>query len=96
MRTKLGSSKKNDAFGADETLPLVILIVVRANPPMLDSVLTFAERFIPSEERMRAMGYAMTQARLACSFAESVRPESLVLKPGEWKQKMPQDVASRS
>uniref|UniRef100_A0A7S0B3X7 VPS9 domain-containing protein n=1 Tax=Pyrodinium bahamense TaxID=73915 RepID=A0A7S0B3X7_9DINO len=84
-----GSGEHGDAFGADASLPLFILVVLHANPPMFNSVLTYCERFIPPMQKLTEQGYALTQAHAAASFAESVRPADLNgLQPGEWERNM--------
>lgn len=78
---------QGDAFGADESLPLFILVILRANPPMFSSVITYAERFTDRAQMLTEQGYALTQARAAVSFAATVRREDLTgLAPGEWER----------
>ncbi|OLP91022.1 hypothetical protein AK812_SmicGene27340 [Symbiodinium microadriaticum] len=64
---------KDDAFGADEALPLFILIMVRANPPMMASVLSYAESFTARQQLRTEQGYALAQALSN-------------LSPGEWER----------
>lgn len=76
-----------DAFGADASLPLFILIILRANPPMFNSVLLYAERFSPRAERLTEQGYALTQAKAAVSFITSARRSDFQgLELGEWER----------
>jgi len=78
-----------NAFGADDSLPLFILVVIAANPPMLHSVLAYAECFISREQMLTEQGYALTQARAASSFVECIRGEDLAgLEAGEWDRRM--------
>jgi len=77
------------SFGADASLPMFILLVLRANPPMLSSVLAYVECFTTRAQMLTEQGYAVTQARAAASFVESVRPCHLVgLAQGEWHYHM--------
>lgn len=88
LRARLGTAGagEGEAFGADDSLPLFILVVLRANPKMFSSVLAYAECFTARAQMLTEQGYALTQARAAVTFAESVRPEHLAgLRPGEWE-----------
>merc|ERR1739848_850002 len=58
-----GSGSFADAFGADSSLPLFILVVFRANPPMFSSVLAYTEHFAERRQLLTEKGYALTQAR---------------------------------
>lgn len=76
----------DDALGADVSLPLFILVILRANPPMLESVLTYIERFTPKAQLLTEEGYAHVQARAAVSFAQNATARDLAgLRPGEWE-----------
>ncbi|CAL1162108.1 unnamed protein product [Cladocopium goreaui] len=82
-------TSQDNAFGADEALPLFILIIIRANPRMLDSVLSYAERFTTSDQRRTEQGYALAQAQSAVEFSKRCRKEQLSnLKPGEWESSL--------
>ncbi|CAK9100393.1 unnamed protein product [Durusdinium trenchii] len=91
LKSKLaeGQSKssQDNAFGADEALPLFILIIIRANPPMLHSVLSYAEHFTTSDQLRTEQGYALAQAQAAVSFSSSLRDKEQLsnLRPGEWE-----------
>jgi len=86
-RGSLGKARsQDDAFGADEALPLFILIVVRANPPMMASVLSYAERFTGREQLRTEQGYALAQAQAAVSFSATLQRQALSLSPGEWER----------
>lgn len=85
-------TSQDNAFGADEALPLFILIIIRANPRMLDSVLSYAERFTTSDQRRTEQGYALAQAQSAVEFSKRCRKEQLSnLKPGEWESHIESD-----
>jgi len=88
-------TSQDNAFGADEALPLFILIIIRANPPMLDSIVSYAERFTTSDERRTQQGYALTQAQLAVEFSKRCRKEQLSnLRPGEWESHFENEAAT--
>lgn len=83
------AERKDAAFGADDALPLFILVIIRANPPMLDSVMLYVDRFLTKEHGVTEQGYALTQVQLGVSFTASVRPDRLLaLRPGEWERNM--------
>jgi len=76
-----------DALGADESQPLFIMVMLRANPPMLNSMLAYIELFTPKQLMLREQGYALMQAQGAVAFCEHVREQDLGgLEPGEWDQ----------
>ncbi|CAJ1350940.1 unnamed protein product [Effrenium voratum] len=82
----LCKTSQDNAFGADEAVPLFILIIVRANPPMMASVLSYAERFTTRDQQRTEQGYALAQAQAAVSFSASLRAQELSnLAPGEWE-----------
>lgn len=85
-------TSQDNAFGADEALPLFILIIIRANPHMMDSVLSYAERFTTSDQRRTEQGYALAQAQSAVEFSKRCRKDQLSnLKPGEWESHIESD-----
>eukprot|EP00930_Biecheleria_cincta_P027596 TRINITY_DN19356_c0_g1_i2.p1 TRINITY_DN19356_c0_g1~~TRINITY_DN19356_c0_g1_i2.p1 ORF type:complete len:1159 (+),score=199.59 TRINITY_DN19356_c0_g1_i2:187-3663(+) len=83
--SKSGARAQKEAFGADEATPLFILVVLRANPPMLESVLMYAERFTGRAQRLTEQGYSLTQLRVAVSFIADIQSNKLNLQPGEWE-----------
>jgi len=68
--------KSEQAFGADESLPLFILVVIRANPPKFSSVLDYVEQFTTRAQMRTEQGYALTQASAALSFLMACKQES--------------------
>lgn len=85
------AAKDQEAFGADDLVPLFIMVVLRANPPMFSSVLAYTEALTTRTQMFTAQGYAFTQFQGAEAFTRSVGPESLAgLAPGEWERHMPQ------
>lgn len=84
-----GRRPGSTAFGADESVPLFILVVLRARPHQFSSVLAYCERFTSREERLSKGGYALTQASSAAAWPIGLRKEGLVgLRQGEWESHM--------
>merc|ERR1712124_42726 len=89
LTAQFRKSRSERAFGADELVPLFILVVLRANPPMFNSVLLYTERLTTRMQMLTEQGYALTLLRAAVSFTETVSARDLVgLAPGEWEQHM--------
>lgn len=83
------SSATRRDFGADDAFPLFAVVVLRARPPMLASVMDYTELFTPRKQLLSERGYALTQLRLIVSFAETLQGRSLAgLEPGEWERRM--------
>eukprot|EP00927_Polykrikos_kofoidii_P077013 TRINITY_DN74005_c0_g1_i1.p1 TRINITY_DN74005_c0_g1~~TRINITY_DN74005_c0_g1_i1.p1 ORF type:complete len:1270 (+),score=161.96 TRINITY_DN74005_c0_g1_i1:514-3810(+) len=81
------SGRPPATLGADESLPIFILLVLRANPPMFCSVLSYAENFASRAQLLTQEGYALTQAHAAVAWIESARPGDLCgLQLGEWER----------
>lgn len=91
MRCQLlpeGLEDSAKALGADVALPLFILVLLRANPPMFASSLVYMERFTGRARMLTEQGYALTQARAAVSFLETAQRRHFAgLAPGEWERR---------
>jgi len=74
--------------GADEFLPLLILIVLRANPPRLHSNIKFISRFRNPSKLMTETGYYFTQFESAVAFLETLDASSLKIDPEEFDRAM--------
>jgi hypothetical protein len=89
LSSQLQPTHGDRAYGADDLVPLFILVVIKANPPMLSSVLVYSERLITETQRLTEQGYALTLLRSALDFVENVSPDKLTgLLPGEWERLM--------
>jgi len=86
VRAQLNSTSGGDvALGADESLPIFILLVVLSNPWMFHSVLSYVECSITRSQMLTVQGYALTQAKAVVSFLESAQPSNFVgLRPDEY------------
>lgn len=74
--------------GADDFLPLLILVLIRASPPRLASNLEFIQRFRGSRRFHGESAYFFTQLYAAASFVETVNTGSLNVDPGEFVARM--------
>uniref|UniRef100_A0A914LGJ1 VPS9 domain-containing protein n=1 Tax=Meloidogyne incognita TaxID=6306 RepID=A0A914LGJ1_MELIC len=81
---------KESRFGApasaDEFLPVLILIVLKANPPLIQSNLKFVCRFgLPSRHMRGEYGYYFTNLSSAIYFIQDMRASSLQLTDEEFE-----------
>ena len=54
--------------GADDFLPAMILVLKKANPPRLQSNLTFIQEYCPASRLMSEAGYIFTHVASAMAF----------------------------
>jgi hypothetical protein len=74
---------------ADEFLPVLIYVVIHANPPMLYSNLQFLDRFCDPKKLMSGeTGYYFTNLYSAVSFIENLDASSLKMNEGEFFKKI--------
>ncbi|KAL7078878.1 hypothetical protein ACQ4LE_001998 [Meloidogyne hapla] len=81
---------KESRFGApasaDEFLPVLILIVLKANPPLIQSNLKFICRFgLPSRHMRGEYGYYFTNLSSAIYFIQDMRASSLQITDEEFE-----------
>ncbi|KAI8985103.1 hypothetical protein BDB01DRAFT_788933 [Pilobolus umbonatus] len=70
--------------GADKFLPILIYVVIRANPPQLVSNVQYIYRFRNSEQLQAESGYYLTNLMGAISFIESMEAKSLSITKEEF------------
>ena len=74
---------------ADDYLPVLIYVVLQANPPMLYSNLQYLERFCDPNKLMSGeTGYYFTNLYSAVSFIETLDARSLKIGEGEFQKKI--------
>lgn len=74
--------------GADDFLPLLIYVLIRAAPPKLASNLEYIQRFRGSRRFHGESAYFFTQLYAAASFVETVNTSSLNVNPDEFVARM--------
>lgn len=78
----------NDAnpSGADEFLPILIYVVIRANPLHLFSNIQYVSLFRHPNKMITEMGYYFTHLVSAVTFIETVDSKRLSIDPDEFQR----------
>ncbi|XP_055328277.1 rab5 GDP/GTP exchange factor-like [Paramacrobiotus metropolitanus] len=85
----------NGPPSADQFLPAVIFVILRAKPPRMQSNIKFILRFAnPNHLRTGEAGYFFTNLCCAMSFIETMDAKSLEMSDDEFQQYMSGDMPS--
>eukprot|EP01103_Thecamoeba_quadrilineata_P018576 TRINITY_DN711_c2_g1_i1.p1 TRINITY_DN711_c2_g1~~TRINITY_DN711_c2_g1_i1.p1 ORF type:complete len:578 (-),score=122.39 TRINITY_DN711_c2_g1_i1:88-1821(-) len=82
----INSNNFGNPAGADEFLPVLIIVLLRTNPPHLHSNIQYIARFRNPEKLTTESGYYFTQLSSALSFLENLKPSSLKIDPEEFER----------
>eukprot|EP00891_Asterochloris_glomerata_P004098 jgi/Astpho2/4098/gw1.00063.257.1_t len=82
------SQRGSGAVGADDFLPVLIYVVIHANPPQLASNLEYITRFRMQSRMVSEAAYFFTQLYSAASFVETINSASLSMDPDEFVARM--------
>lgn len=74
--------------GADEFLPVLIYVTIKANPPQLHSNLVYIQRYRRQTRLVSEAAYFFTNILSAESFVNSINGESLSLEETDFQNKM--------
>eukprot|EP00045_Choanoeca_perplexa_P007856 m.72310 g.72310 ORF g.72310 m.72310 type:complete len:564 (-) comp14250_c0_seq1:102-1793(-) len=83
-----------DASGADEFLPLLIYVILQAQPPNLHCNLMYITRFRDPDKLMGEAGYYLTNMQGAVSFIQTVTAAQLSIDPDEFDRHLNQTLES--
>ncbi|KAH7731620.1 Rab5 GDP/GTP exchange factor [Aphelenchoides avenae] len=82
----LKESRSGAPASADEFLPVLIYVILKANPPLVQSNLNFISRFaLPSRVLRGESGYYFTNLSCALNFIQNMNAESLKMKEEEFE-----------
>jgi len=72
--------------GADEFLPLLILIIAKCNPINLHSNLKYLQKYTHPSKLVSEVGYLLTHFICAAHFLENVDADALTISPSEFEK----------
>ncbi|CAL1388936.1 unnamed protein product [Linum trigynum] len=74
--------------GADEFLPVLIYVTMRANPPQLHSNLLYIQRYRRQSRLVGEAAYFFTNMLSAESFISNITPKSISMEEAEYEKNM--------
>ncbi|EFA77417.1 vacuolar sorting protein 9 domain-containing protein [Heterostelium album PN500] len=81
---RLLSSMNNTPSGADDFLPILIFVVLKANPPMLHSNIQYISTFRNPSRMSTETGCYFTHLVSALTFIENIQPSDLTIEESEF------------
>ena len=79
----------NGELGADQFLPALIYLILKANPPHLPSNLFYIEKFCSSKSELCGeASYYFTNVQSCINFLFNLKPHDLVMPPEEFARRM--------
>eukprot|EP00742_Colponemidia_sp_Colp-10_P010249 GILJ01011247.1.p1 GENE.GILJ01011247.1~~GILJ01011247.1.p1 ORF type:complete len:1177 (-),score=184.84 GILJ01011247.1:43-3066(-) len=79
---------RDDPPGADVSFPILIYVIIKANPPRLFSNLQYILIFTPSSKMLAESGYCFIQLKSAVAFIETLNETSLSIEPDQFNKLM--------
>ena len=74
--------------GADEFLPVLILIIAKSNPLNLHSNLKFLQKYTHPSKLVSEVGYLLTHFICAAHFLDNIDANALTISPSEFEKSM--------
>uniref|UniRef100_A0A0D3EGR5 Vacuolar protein sorting-associated protein 9A n=1 Tax=Brassica oleracea var. oleracea TaxID=109376 RepID=A0A0D3EGR5_BRAOL len=81
-------ASKENAPGADEFLPVLIYVTIKANPPQFHSNLLYIQRYRRQSKLVGEASYFFTNLRSAESFISNIDAKSLSMDESDFEKKM--------
>ncbi|VBB25202.1 unnamed protein product [Acanthocheilonema viteae] len=82
----LKESRSGAPAGADEYLPVLIFVILKGNPPLIQSNVKFVSRFaLPARVLSGESGYYFTNVSCALQFVQNMNAESLKMPREEFE-----------
>jgi hypothetical protein len=82
------SNRDGSLPGADEFLPMMILVVKECNPKQLNSTIKYLQRYTHTSKLVSEAGYLLTHFVSAVHFLENVDALALTISPEEFEQSL--------
>lgn len=81
-------ASQENPFGADEFLPVLIYVTIKANPPQLHSNLLYIQRFRHQSRLIAEAAYYFTNMLSAESFISSIDAKAISMDEAEFERNM--------
>ncbi|KAL3682685.1 hypothetical protein R1sor_000707 [Riccia sorocarpa] len=88
LLVKASMASNDSPPGADDFLPVLIYVVIKANPPQLHSNLQYIQRYRHQGRLVSEAAYFFTNLVSAESFIQNLDSTSLSMNPAEFEERM--------